>query len=78
MKKNWDIHIAEDILQDIGVFCPTEMDRLILACMAYVDSNPNRATMATTPEQPDYTSVQERIKGHAFANRLCPERTWKS
>jgi REP element-mobilizing transposase RayT len=37
-------------------------ERALLACMAYVDLNPIRAAMARTPEQSDYTSIQERIE----------------
>jgi REP element-mobilizing transposase RayT len=33
----------------------------VLACMAYVDLNPIRAGLATTPESFDYTSLQERL-----------------
>jgi len=34
----------------------------VLACAAYVDLNPVRAKIAETPEESDYTSVQDRIK----------------
>jgi len=37
-------------------------ERAVLACMAYVDLNPIRAAIAKTPEQSDYTSIQERIR----------------
>ncbi|ARN73526.1 hypothetical protein [Oceanicoccus sagamiensis] len=32
--------------------------------MSYVDLNPVRADMAKTPEESDYTAIQERIKPH--------------
>jgi len=36
-------------------------ERALLTCMAYVDLNPIRAAMAKTPEESDYTSIQERL-----------------
>ncbi len=37
-------------------------ERALLTCMAYVDLNPIRAAMSKTPEDSDYTSIEERIK----------------
>lgn len=36
-------------------------EQALISCMSYVDLNPIRADIAETPEQSDYTSVQERL-----------------
>lgn len=36
-------------------------DAAVVSCMAYVDLNPIRASMATTPETSDHTGIQRRI-----------------
>ncbi len=36
-------------------------EQALISCMAYVDLNPIRAGMSDTPEQSDYTSIQQRI-----------------
>jgi putative transposase len=38
-------------------------ERALLSCMAYVDLNPIRAGMSSTPEESDYTSIQHRVRG---------------
>jgi hypothetical protein len=37
-------------------------DAAITACMVYVDLNPIRSALAATPEESDFTSIQERIR----------------
>ena len=50
-------------------------EKALLTCMAYIDLNPIRATMAKTLEESDYTSVQARIadiKGQPLPLPLIP------
>jgi len=50
-------------------------DAAILACMAYVDLNPIRAGMADSPEDSDFTSIQERLRQFAAAHRPAAQET---
>jgi len=45
-------------------------DAAIAGCMAYVDLNPIRAGVSATPEESDFTSIQERIRTWYRANMV--------
>ena len=48
-------------------------EQALLSCMAYVDLNPVRADMASTPEQSDHTSIKRRVE-HWKANADQPNK----
>lgn len=47
----------------------------LLACCAYVDLNPVRAGIAATPEDADFTAIQQRIQEFAVERAAAVSRT---
>jgi hypothetical protein len=41
----------------------------VLTCMSYVDLNPIQAGIVSTPEEADFTSIQQRIRHYQRENR---------
>lgn len=49
-------------------------EKALIACMAYVDLNPIRASMASTPETSDHTSIQVRIRSVQSSSSCQPAK----
>ena len=50
-------------------------EEALLSAMCYVDLNPVRAGMANTPEESEYTSIQERFEPKLNAEKAVAEQT---
>jgi len=50
-------------------------EEALLSCMAYVDLNPVRAGISDTPEQSDYTSIQERLQPRFDLDQAIDDQT---
>jgi putative transposase len=53
--------------------CQVLLDEAAIAsCMVYIDLNPIRADLASTPEESDFTSIQERIRAWQNQTIISP------
>ena len=48
-------------------------DKALLSCLSYVDLNPIRAGLASTPESSDHTSIKQRAKFFSDGNHHQPD-----
>lgn len=56
----------------MGVHLVLLDEKALAACLAYVDLNPVRASMAPTPEASDFTSVRKRIQQRTTDSQSQP------
>ncbi|MBL4820288.1 MAG: transposase [Gammaproteobacteria bacterium] len=52
-------------------------EKALVTCMAYVDLNPVRAGISSSPQESDFTSIQERLVVHArrVKNKSRPQKS---
>ena len=73
-RANKEDGVADRLWQGRFRSVPLLDETALLACAAYVDLNPVRASMAETLEQSDFTSLQDRIASEKASRAKRPRR----